>query len=44
MGFGESLLTGMFVMSIVFAILIVLWGIVGLFSKVVMMIDGGEKK
>ena len=44
MGFGESLLTGMFVMTVVFSILIVLWGIVGLFSKVVGMIDGGEKE
>jgi len=44
MGFGESFLTGLFVMTIVFSILVALWGIVGLFSKVVGMIDGGEKE
>ena len=43
MGVGESLVTGFFVMGVVFTILVVLWGIVAMFSKVVMQIEGGSE-
>ena len=43
MGVGESLVTGFFVMGVVFVILVMLWGIVALFSKVVSKMEGGSE-
>ena len=36
---GESLLTGLFVMAVVFAVLLLLWGLISLTTRVVSLLD-----
>jgi hypothetical protein len=40
MSFGESILTGAFCMSVVFAVLIVLWGMIVISNRVINMVSG----
>lgn len=44
MGFSESVLTALFIMTVVFAVLIILWIVLAAFSKIIQSIEKDFKQ
>jgi Na+-transporting methylmalonyl-CoA/oxaloacetate decarboxylase gamma subunit len=44
MGFGDSIISALFVMLIVFGVLLLLWGLIVLFSKVIAIFEKQKAK